>query len=64
MNNDLSTEQALNLFKEMADDNLFYKLTNGRKLRYNDTRLHRQRVIDGYDRIMNFIKRGISTTQR
>lgn len=53
----VETEKALNLFKELADDNLFFKLTNGRKLKNNNIEQHKSRIIKGYNRIMTFMAR-------
>ena len=43
----------------MQDWNLFNQLTNNRDFDGNTIDNHKQVVLNGYDKIMNFVERGV-----
>lgn len=58
-------EQFMQLSKELGENNLFHSLTNGRKLRDNvNSKEYQEGVIRGYNKIMNFVHRGILTQSK
>lgn len=46
------------LIKEMADNKIYGDLTNNRPIAANN-KVHREKVLSGFNKIMNFIKRGV-----
>ena len=53
-------EQFMALSKQKAENDLFYSLTNGRKLRDNiNSKDYQEKVLRGYNKIMNLLHRGI-----
>jgi len=59
MNKETTFRDAVDFHKELAENNTYYDLTNGRTIT-QDKDNHRKKVISGGHKIAEFIARGIS----